>query len=97
MEVESYMEEESDMEEERCPVCSKLPLDGPALGIEAPPFKYDLNHDQATFDEYEGSCNLYKTVRDLHRIWLGNGKKSVYGFNDSCRGAYSVCTDPSNI
>jgi hypothetical protein len=88
------------MEEDRCPVCSKLPLDGPALGIEAPPIKYDLNHDQAAFNAYKGYCCLYKLVRDLHRIWLEKGEGRVQRYFWSCRGRgrlYSVCTDPGNI
>lgn len=85
------------MEEDRCPVCSKLPLDGPALGIEAPPIKYDLNHDQAVFNAYKGDCCLYRLVRDLHRIWLEKGEGRVRRYLWSCRGRgrlYSVCTDP---
>ncbi|KAN0102637.1 HET domain containing protein [Hyaloscypha variabilis] len=83
------------MVEDRCPVCAKLPLDGPPLGIEAPPFEYDLDHDQAEFEKYEGHCSVYRLVRDLHRIWLENGEGDINKYFNSCGPEhYAVCTDP---
>ncbi|PMD42971.1 HET-domain-containing protein [Hyaloscypha variabilis F] len=78
----------------RCPVCVKLPLDGPPLGIEAPPFKYNLGHDQAKFEKSNTQCDLYRLVRDLHRIWLENGEGSRGKYWYSCSPWYSICTDP---
>ncbi|KAF4631563.1 hypothetical protein G7Y89_g6562 [Cudoniella acicularis] len=81
--------------QERCLVCAKIPLDGLPLGIEAPPFEYDLDHDQAEFEKYEGHCSVYRLVRDLHRIWLENGYGDMIKYFHSCEPQYySVCTDP---
>jgi hypothetical protein len=86
------------MDEDRCPVCAKLPLDGPPLGIEAPPFEYDLDHDQTEFVKYKGHCSVYRVVRDLHRIWLENGEGDGYKYFFSCGPRhYVVCTDPGKI
>jgi hypothetical protein len=89
----------SDAQHARCPVCAKLPLDGPPLGIEALPFGYDLDHDQAEFEQYDGDCDMYRLVRDLHRVWLENSEGDAdddYLF--SCGPKYySVCTDPGNV
>lgn len=85
------------MEQDRCPVCAKLPLDGPPLGIEAPPFEYDLDHDQAAFETYKGYCSVYRLVRDLHQIWLENGKSDSSVYSYSCGPeCYQLCTDPGN-
>ncbi|KAH7390280.1 heterokaryon incompatibility protein-domain-containing protein [Cadophora sp. MPI-SDFR-AT-0126] len=55
-----------------CPVCAKLPLDGPPLGFQTPPFEYDLDHDYTEFQKYKGSCSLHRLLRDLHGLWLEN-------------------------
>jgi hypothetical protein len=85
------------MAHDRCPVCAKLPLDGPPLGIEAP-LEYDLDHDQAEFKKYKGRCSLYRLVQDLHRIWLENGEGGTNRYSHTCGPPhYHVRTDPGNI
>jgi hypothetical protein len=68
------------------------------LGIEASPFEYDLDHNQAEFEQYKGYCSVYRLVRDLHRIWLENGEGDRNKYFQSCGPQnYAVCTDPGNI
>jgi len=86
------------MEQNRCPICAKLPLDGSPLGVEAPLFEYDLDYDQDKFELYKGSCDVYRLVRDLHRIWLKNGEYDAHKYFFSCGPQhYSVCTDPGIV
>lgn len=91
---------------ERCPVCwlLRVPLNGPPLGIEAPPFEYDLDHDQADFGPHE-RCGLRRLVRDLRQSWLESNKtelsiinSSVYGRScNAPRRGYTISTSPGNI
>ncbi|KAG4428236.1 hypothetical protein IFR05_016281 [Cadophora sp. M221] len=82
------------MAPDRCPVCAKLPLDGPPVGNEAP-LEYDLDHDQVEFKKYKGRCSLYRLVQDLHRIWLENGEGSSNRYSSTCGPPnYRLSTDP---